>query len=104
MATVQRQGGSGQHVQVGRDVNGGDFINFGSVTIIQQGQPADAKRGQPTTVGGLLNLISDLKPNEHKSFLRFLHTVLGDLPLADVDASTMKRVNAYVSAIFERRA
>lgn len=105
MATVQRQGGSGQHVQVGRDVNGGDSISFGNITInIHQGQPAEAKREQPTTVGGLLGMVGDLKPGEQKSFLKFLHSVLGDLPLDKVDASTMRRVNAYVGAIFERRA
>lgn len=104
MATVQRQGGSGQHVQVGRDVSGGSTVQVGNITInIHQSQPQEAKRELPTTVGGLLGLIGDLKPNEHKSFLKFLYSMLGDLPLEKVDAATMRRVNAYVGAIFERR-
>lgn len=104
MATVQRQTGSGQHVQVGRDVNGGSTVQMGNITInIHQSPPVEGKREQPTTVGGLLSLIGDLKPAEHKSFVKFLHTELGDLLLAEVGGPSMNRVSSYVSTIFKRR-
>lgn len=89
---------------MGRDVSGGSSVSVGGVTIIiNQSQHLDSKAEQPTTLGGLMELISELKPPEQKSFMKFMRTALGDLRLTDVDASTVKRINAYVNAIYERR-
>lgn len=103
---MQRQTGSGQHVQVGRDVSGGSAISLGGgVTIvINQGQPVEPRKEAPTTFAVLLALIADLKPAEHKSFMKFIQAEMGNVPLSDVDGVTMRRVHGYVSGIYGRRA
>lgn len=74
--------------------------------VINQAQPVQQVGWQAEksiSISGFLDAVLGLGPQEQKSFMKFVHATFSDVLLADVDGRTMRRLSAYVGAIYEKR-
>lgn len=103
-ASRANQRASGNSIQIGRTVVGSAINTGAGVSIaIYQASAAASPVDTTPTLGGLIESILELSAKEQRSFRKFAATAFGELTIDRVDGLALKRLQAYVDAIVDRR-
>ena len=85
-------------------VHGGTNVFGGGVTVVVSQSPVGvAQSSAEPTLFEMVDAICGLEKKEQKSFLKFAKSAFERLSLDDVDGRSMKRLHAYVVAIYKGR-